>query len=204
MNSRQQTISSGNQKGVVLIVTLLLLIIITLITLSGSRNTTLQLRMASNLQAQIEALQFAQAGLDFVEGFSKTDINLDSGTIGKKFCTNNVPTEGVIDYAANCESQTTSLLFVPLAPMPLPLINKAELKEGNSWVTLEHLNIAPCIDCDENFDEVFVMVTSGYDNTANGQGQAVLSAGYKKLILGRSSGGSGGSTSISGPAPDDG
>jgi hypothetical protein len=73
------------QRGVVLIVALVLLVAITLLSLAGISTTTLELMMATNQQARVDAFQQAEAGVD------ATSTKLDNfpviGAIGVERCT---------------------------------------------------------------------------------------------------------------------
>lgn len=75
----------NRQKGVVLVVALVLLVAITLLSLAGINTTTLELRMASNQQARVNAFQQAEAGIDGV----KTDMSnfAVKGLVGQGRCT---------------------------------------------------------------------------------------------------------------------
>lgn len=75
----------NRQRGVVLVVALVLLVAVTLLSLAGISTTTLELKMATNQQARVNAFQQAEAGIDAVV----TDLNNFpvTGTVGAERCT---------------------------------------------------------------------------------------------------------------------
>lgn len=73
------------QKGVVLVVALVLLVAITLLSLAGMSTTTLELIMATNQQARVNAFQQSEAGIDAVS--SNLDNFPVSGPVGSERCT---------------------------------------------------------------------------------------------------------------------
>ena len=156
------------QHGVAMITVMILLIVLTLIVLSGSRNTTMQLHMASNLESRVEALQFAQAGLDLVESIDPTLIPVGANTV----CSTFNPDE------ANCDISVD---------MPAPFNN--ESPNGTSWLSLKR-DVGLEGSLPRNMETSANLVTSAYfqaystyDNTTNGRGRADLAAGIMKLKL---------------------
>jgi type IV pilus assembly protein PilX len=53
----------GSQRGIALVVSLLFLLVVTIISVTAARNSTLSLKMASNMQDQNNSLQSTEAGL---------------------------------------------------------------------------------------------------------------------------------------------
>ena len=160
-------ISLSRQRGLVTIAALMVLIALTLIVLSGSRNSTMQLRMASNLQLRVEALEQAQAGLDFAANIKSTDIPVGSNVI----CSTWNP------EANNCSFRVD---------MPAPLNDETD---GTSWLTIERdtglegslpRNLATS---EGLITFAYFKAVSTYDNTAAGQGRARVGGGLAKIRL---------------------
>lgn len=53
----------NRERGIALVVSLLFLLVVTIISVTAARNSTISLKMASNLQDQNNSLQSAEAGL---------------------------------------------------------------------------------------------------------------------------------------------
>lgn len=85
MHQPPMNASFNRQRGVVLVVALVLLVAITLLSLAGISTTTLELRMATNQQARVNAFQQAEAGIDAVA--SNLDNFAVSGRVGETRCT---------------------------------------------------------------------------------------------------------------------
>ena len=160
----RQITEHNKQTGLAMIVAMLVLIALTLIVLSGSRNTTMQLRMASNMQSRVEALETSQAGLDYAVIYSSTDLTVKKP--GNKICTLYHPdcttAERVIDMPPPLDDSTTgpsNLLIVQEGRDDIP---------GSTIGTFEFTNFK---------------VTSTFENTANGQGRAKLVSGIKRVTL---------------------
>lgn len=64
MSKRYPTHSSQRQKGAVLAISMIFLIIVTLIGVYAANTATMDVRMARNMQAQMESNQAAEAGLN--------------------------------------------------------------------------------------------------------------------------------------------
>ena len=77
--------SAKHQDGVVLVVALVLLLAITLLSLAGMSTTTLELMMATNQQARVNAFQQAETGIDAVT--SNLDNFRVTGPVGASRCT---------------------------------------------------------------------------------------------------------------------
>lgn len=73
------------QQGVVLIVALVLLVAVMVLSLAGISTTTLELRMAANQQARVNAFQQAQGGIAAVK--SNLDNFRATGIVGAVRCT---------------------------------------------------------------------------------------------------------------------
>lgn len=75
-----------HQNGAALVTAMLFLIVITLLSITGMRSSTLELRMASNEESRVQALENAQAAVDAVVN------NLNNfpvaGTAGYTICAN--------------------------------------------------------------------------------------------------------------------
>ena len=173
MNSRIQPFT--NQQGTAMIVTLLLLIALTLVVLSGSRNSTLQLKMSSNLQSRIEAVEYAQAGLDFAESIDPTSIQINANTI----CSNYHPDADGASPTTTCNQRIT---------LPDPLFNDGT-DNSTSWLVLKRDaglegSLPRGLKTSANLlSAAYFQAFSEYDNSDNGQGKAELAAGIMKLKL---------------------
>ena len=152
------------QKGLVMIVAMLVLIALTLIVLSGSRDTTMQLRMASNMQSRVEALETSQAGLDYGFRYGKDNLRTTDTII----CTVNHPASGTCIRAIPNDPTVHSPLDFSSTGKSTLLIEKTGggYEEGTS-ISLGKKN--------------YFKVESTFDDSANGQGQAKLVSGIKIL-----------------------
>lgn len=85
-----ETFPMKRQQGLAVITVLLILIALTLIVLSASRNSILELRMSTNQQLHVDAMQEAQAGLDYAaHRIQAADV---LGSINTAvYCTDNPP-----------------------------------------------------------------------------------------------------------------
>ena len=165
-----KTYSSANkQRGTALVVSLLMLIVMTLIVLSGSRNSSMQLRMASNLESRVEAQQWAQAGLDYAVTLTSTQTAgatlLCSIYNPEDICINNTHTD---------------------ITLPSSFDNS---NDGPSWVHLEEGDAGLNGGCGRalaisvnTFDCVFYEAYSTYDNTKNGRGRSTLGTGMVRIV----------------------
>jgi len=167
-----------SQQGTVLVITLLLLIVMTLIVLSGSRNTTLQLRMASNLQARFEAVQKTQAAIDHVidnykpTDFSNTDLHV---------CTENHTSDTCETFKGGDHAGE----WIELGSLNLDTSSAA----GTSWVEIKKIreDIEIPASASEttsigqpvarNYKGTGFEITSGYDGTGTGQGKVITKVG---------------------------
>jgi hypothetical protein len=150
----------NNQKGLAMIVALLVLIALTLIVLSGSRNTTMQLRMASNMQSRVEALETSQAGLDYGFYLGQTTLRTTDNLI----CTQYHPD-------ANCTSRIIDLP-APLDDSAAGPSNLLIEKTGGGYEEGTSISLGK---------KNYFRVESTFDNTANGQGRTKLVSGIKIL-----------------------
>jgi type II secretory pathway pseudopilin PulG len=164
----------SRQQGTAIIVVLLLLIALTLIVLSGSRNTTMQLRMSSNLESRIEALEFAQAGLDFAESIPPTAIPVSSNNV----CSN---------FHPDADTGTPTLTCDTRIAMPAPFDNSNP--NATSWLVMKRDtglegSLPRGLKTSANLlSAAYFQAFSSYDNTANGRGRADLVAGIMKMKL---------------------
>jgi len=177
--------SHSRQQGTVLVITLLILVIMTLIVLSGSRNTTLQLRMASNLQTRIDALQKVQSAIDdVIVNYNATDFQDDDLFI----CTENGNNHLAADETRTCDPFKSNSEYLKLSSTSLYASSATDI----SWVLVDRVK--------ENIDLTgFTIkagfkgagggnwfgtgyeITSGYDGSETGQGKAVIKIGAIKL-----------------------
>jgi Tfp pilus assembly protein PilX len=111
-----------SQQGTVMITTLMILIILTIVVLSGSQNSTMQLKMSSNLQSRMEAMEFAQAGLDFAESIDPVDIPISANNL----CTT---------YHPDADDGSPTLTCDTRLAMPSPFDNTSST--GTSWMVLK-------------------------------------------------------------------
>jgi hypothetical protein len=163
---------ASKQQGLAMITALMVLIALTLIVLSGSRNSTMQLRMSSNLQSRVDALEYAQAGLDFVK--NNNDIKAVTGVTS--VCYGDMSTfyvSSVTTYSDNC---------TPTGPLPSPIDTKTGLILVRETALEGDLppNMATSVGLVE---ASYFRVYSAYDNTSNGQGRTMLGGGLMKLQL---------------------
>jgi Tfp pilus assembly protein PilX len=163
------------QKGLAMMVAMLILIALTLIVLSGSRNTTMQLRMSSNLQSHVEAVEHAQAGLDLAETIPAKLIPTSADVL----CTENHP--GV----NNCGPVDIE----DMVTMPTAMNYSSG---GTSSLVLERDTASKGGACPlepgkavsrRTFDCSYFKATSTFDDTGNGQGKATLVTGLIKKTL---------------------
>jgi len=162
----------NRQNGLAMATALIVLIALTLIVLSGSRNSTLQLRMASNLEARVEAVQQAQAGLDFVDSIPASGIITDPGI----FYSGNDP------YGYSADSNNKPIRDFATIPAGLDI----DTVSSKGWLYLLRDNRVSAVpeevgDMELGWNAAFFNVISGYDDTAGGRGRAELSAGVFKL-----------------------
>lgn len=154
----------NKQDGIAMIMALLILIVITLIALSGSRNTTLQLKMASNLQSRVEAIQFAQAGLDYAEVIDISGLS----QFGDSVCTS-----GLTNSNGNACNKGQ-----------INVNSTGVLNESDSTLLIEHFGVGVLESTSYNVATAdYIRVESTYDKTDDGQGRAKLIMGIKKLNL---------------------
>jgi hypothetical protein len=160
------------QQGLAVVIALLILIALSLIVLSGSRNSTMQLRMASNLQMRMEAVQNAQAGLDYAESIDPTTITtgmnyLCYGDMGSFYV------GSVTQYIGSCGTSLT-------LPSPIDTDTGLILVRDN---TLEG-DLPPSMETSVGLIESsYFRAYSGHDKSAAGQGRAVLGTGIMKFKL---------------------
>ena len=162
----QNYTSFNKQQGTALVVTLLLLLVMTLIVISGSRNTSMQLRMASNLQSRIEAQQLAQAGLDYVASLKASQV------------------AGASTVCSSFNPEHTCDVTVD---MPAPFDNSSP--DGTSWLYLRKDDAGLAGGCGRalsvsvgTFECDFFEAYSTYDNTKNGQGRSTLGNGMMRVV----------------------
>ena len=93
MNKQHTHISK--QRGAVLMVSLIMMVVIGMLTLSLMTMSRIQMRMASNEESRVNALQMAQAINELV--ISDPDMTPVVGTAGFRLCTDNV---------ADCDMET--------------------------------------------------------------------------------------------------
>jgi len=148
------------QQGLAMIVALLVLIALTLIVLSGSRNTTMQLRMASNMQSRVEALETSQAGLDYGFFLGQTTLRTTDDLI----CTEHHPD-------LTCTKRSINLP-PPLDDSDTGPSNLRIEKTGGGYEEGTSISLGK---------KNYFRVESTFDNTANGQGRAKLVSGIKIL-----------------------
>jgi hypothetical protein len=164
-NIRQQT-------GLAMITAMMVLIALTLIILSGAHNGIMQLRMSSNLESRMEAVQTAQAGLDFADSVDPTSI-----TTGLNYVCygdmNSFYVASITAYASNCGT---------IGTLPSPIDNYTGLimVRDNALEGDLPPNMATSIGL---IEVAYFRAYSGYDNSSNGQGRVILGAGVMKLKL---------------------
>jgi len=162
----QNYTSTQKQQGTALVVALLLLIVMTLIVLSGSRNSSLQLRMASNLESRVEAQQWAQAGLDYAVTLTSTQ------------------TAGATSICSTFNPEQSCAITVPM-----PAVFNNTSPNGTSWMHLEEGDAGLSGGCGralavsvDSFDCVFYEAYSTYDDTQNGRGRSTLGTGLVRIV----------------------
>lgn len=163
---------ASKQQGLAMMTALMVLIALTLIVLSGSRNSTMQLRMSSNLQSRVDALENAQSGLDF----TKNNNSISIGTGVTSVCYGDMSSF----YAASITAVANACTPTDVLPSPIDtntglLLVREVALEGDLPP-----NMATSIGLVE---ASYFRVYSAHDNTANGQGRAMLGGGLMKLQL---------------------
>lgn len=162
------------QQGTVMITTLMILIVLTLIVLAGSNNSTMQLKMSSNMQSRMEAFEFAQAGLDFAESIDPVDIPVSANNVCSSFHPD--ADEGTPTLA--CDKRIT---------MPEPFDNTNA--SGTSWLVMKRDtglegSLPRGLKTSANLlSAAYFTAYSVYDNTSNGHGKSELVAGIMKMKL---------------------
>ena len=158
----------NSQQGTALVVALMLLIAMTLIVLSGSRSTSLQLKISSNMQSRVEAQQMAQAGLDFAQTLTAAET-AGANTI----CSTYNPDHSCEKYIV----MKTEYGFDNSSP------------DGTSWLYLEADDAGLSGGCGramgisiETFECQFYKAFSTYDNTDNGGGRAKVGTGMMRVV----------------------
>jgi hypothetical protein len=167
--------ANKSQQGTALVVSLLILIAMTLIVLSGSRNTSMQLTMSSNLQSRVEALQMAQAGLDYA-----ATLTADQTAGANTVCSTSPPSADDLPVASVTCDKSVDM------PTGFGFDNAAD---GSSWLYLEADDAGLSGGCGrameisiETFECQFYKVYSIYDNTDAGQGRAVVGTGMMRVV----------------------
>ena len=166
------SINTRRQAGLATVTALLVLIALTLIVLSGSHNGIMQLRMSSNLESRMEAVQTAQAGLDFAESIDPTDITTAQNFI----CygdTSAFYVSTIAAYAASCGSATT---------LPSPINNNTGLVLVRDQGLEGDLppNMATSIGLVE---AAYFRVYSAFDGSGSRGGRTILGSGIMKFKL---------------------
>lgn len=159
---------SARQGGVALVVALVLLVITTLIALSASRFTVLEVRQSSNFETVIEAQQSAQSVVDAV--VSTLEINVVAGAVGDVNCTNTTGLSGC----------TTKTIVLP------GNLYSAQIASGQVWGKTQRL--APLLrnirgsrgtgSSIVDFKAASFNVSSNYDRTADRLSRAGVDQGY--------------------------
>ena len=161
----------SKQKGIAMIVTLLLLIVLTIIALSSSRNTTLQLRMSSNMQSRIEAIQYAQAALDLVVEKVNIGKMLD---VNDSMCASTADTpEYPVDMSCN-----TTFIDNNTNIIDLKTIEPFKSASGDTTLTIKYYGDVPLPETTIPLMRAhFFEAHSTYDDTAHGRGKVTLAIG---------------------------
>lgn len=152
------------QRGASLLTALIILVAITILALGSLGTSLLELRMSSNHEATVAALQTAQAAVDAVIVDAENNF-IVSGTVGDTRCAN---------WPTSCVADLSTL------PAPLSSANEVRVtrtteqgcppRTRNTASSCDHMNVA-------SFE-----LESKYDNTLVGGGKAALTQGYLKLI----------------------
>ena len=165
--------TSGHlQNGLAMITVMLILIALTLIVLSGSRNSTMQLRMASNLQSRLEAVEYAQSALDWAEAIPPSSIQISDNykCYGDM---NSFYAPSISDYTASCIG--TEALDAPIDTKTGLILVRDPGLEGD---------LPPSMATSTGLIETaFFRAYGGYDNTNEGQGRAILGTGVNPGFL---------------------
>jgi Tfp pilus assembly protein PilX len=160
------------QRGAALIVALLLLIVITLLGLASMRTSTLELRMATNQEAQLAAFERAQAVVDAAIADERNTIvvgdaghNTCIGTPPGTACTNTRPSTGLADgiFSSEISSGKINVVITRLAPL--------------------YRNAPPGINTSaDKFQAATFSVEGNFDDAGNRNGRTGITQGVLVLI----------------------
>jgi type II secretory pathway pseudopilin PulG len=156
---------AGTERGAVLLVSLLVLLLIAVIAAALTRSNLLQVHMAGNTQAKIEALQQALALVDWaMDDESSTPV---AGGPGYKICLVNSPDPDCDQMTLGIDNSlipafgTVDLAVTRAAPLSVPMPVMAERNASSS----------------QFYRAAKFELRAGYDGTARGQGRAVVVQG---------------------------
>lgn len=143
-----------------MITALIILVVLTLISLASLGTSLLELRMASNEESTMKALQSAQAGIDHV--IEKAEQNfIIAGNIGHTNCTTN---------KTGCNENNVALPTPPL--------------DDGSAVVIKRVSEEGCVpntSCKDMKGATY-SITSTFDKSTLGLGKAELVQGYVKMF----------------------
>jgi type IV pilus assembly PilX-like protein len=167
------------QCGAALIVALLILVVITVLSIAAMRNSTMQLRMASNEQLRTEAFQTAQAAVDYVIAIRSDPVSpVDSfpviGGAGYTICTTNyVPACTYTEY-----SVTLSGGVFPVDSLGNK-INQVKIERLSPDLRPPPRGTETSLD---KYDVAAFSVDSRFDRSAEGMGKSELIQGFIVLV----------------------
>lgn len=150
----------ASQRGATLLTALIILVVLTLISLASLNTSLLELRMASNEESTMKALQAAQAAADYV--VEKADQNfVVTGTLGYTNCTTN---------KTGCDETAVTLVSPPF--------------DGGNGIVITRITEEGCIpntSCDKVKGAAY-SINSTFDKSSLGLGKGEIVQGYVKMF----------------------
>lgn len=149
------------QRGVALLVALSFLVIITLISVSAIRSSTSELRMASNFEDGMAAVQVAQSAID--SAINDMDNFVVSGVVGTVNSSVSIGTD-----ISEFEHTHGGSTYVH---------TRVDVTEQATTVPPRGLGLSA-----SKYQTTYFDMTSSYDNVGEGRGQASISQGVILLV----------------------
>lgn len=148
------------QRGVALIVALIILIGVTLISLAGVGQSTMELRMARNLNASVDTFQTAESVIDVIVQNADTALPTTGPLLGPSNVTGTLPATTVFATTGGETITANAVRLLDCAPPP-------RARAGSSITA---------------FSAFAYEIVADVDRNATGNGRTGLAQGY--LVLG--------------------
>ncbi len=159
------------QKGAVLVVAMVFLLIITLFAIGSMRGSNLNLLMASNEQARIEAAEKTQA---LIDNILSIDDNIKvAGSVGYTMCA----------VGASCDSATLQVESTFTTVASGESVNYTVVRKGPELGSVPALNEED-VSSASSYKAAVFEVTATYDGSANRQGRSNIAQGVMVIIPG--------------------